>query len=163
DFGRGWDCFWFAPSDPTTLGLMRLLGGLVLFYSYFCYSFDLMSYVSPQKAWLDAEATQELRYNSPVVMFPDDWTSRPVMAGKGHPNLVVPLQPLSSATFVTRLFQIQFCFIYLAAGTSKLLGASWWNGNALWGCYANYQFAPMRVPLYQDFLVFLCQHRWLWE
>ncbi len=81
----------------------------------------------------------------------------------GKPNANVPLQPLVTATLATRLMQIHFCFIYLASGTAKLLGAGWWNGTALWACYANYSFAPLRVPLYYDSLVFLTQHRWLWE
>ena len=59
--------------------------------------------------------------------------------------------------------QIHFCIIYFVSGSSKLLGPSWWNGTALWLCLANYNFAPMRVGLYNAFLTFLCQHRWLWE
>ena len=265
DFASGWERFWFAPSDPTTVGLMRLLSGIVIFYVYFCYSFDLLSYVSPREAWLDGTAVTYLRTQYPLINFPDDWPGRKdvppevvVANGQGSwsiffhleqpshiwtapslfllvlllftvgfatritsvlamlgaisyiwraqtslfgmdaivvvllfylviapcgaalsidrwlevrrerkrlrdPNAVLPLLPLSSATFATRLMQINFCFIYMASGTSKLLGAAWWNGTALWACYANYSFAPMRVPLYMDFLVFLCQHRWLWE
>ncbi len=348
DFAHGWDRFWFEPSDPTTLGLMRLLGGIVVLYTYFCYSFDLLSYVSPREAWLDREVMNYLRNDSPNVTFPDGWPGQtlffqvtdqslgeltkdgvppivfarlsslrgreiakeaettaqkdaifqsemanslkmadllntfkpddlqrwqlmvvercrvmvPILdyTGKGQnswsiffhveephwiwtahilglsvlllftvgfatritsvlafmvaigymwraqtslfgmdamivvflfymmiapggaalsvdrwlfvrserkrlrdPNADLPLQPLASATFATRLIQVQFCFIYIAAGTAKLLGAGWWNGTALWACYANYSFAPMRVPLYMDFLVFLCRHRYLWE
>ncbi len=330
-FGTGWDRFWFEPSDPTTLGLMRLVAGVVILYCYFCYSFDLLSYVSPTEAWLDGAVTTYLRKETRTVTNPDDWPRqgwynltdhalktlqadgvpqavldrlRPfreqelektdflntlssvltqdeqarylnlvlvrspgrknvpseIEVGKGQnswsiffhleqprwiwtthflilfvlllftagfatritsviaslgaisyiwraqtslfgldaiivvlmtylmiapggaalsidrwlevrrerkrlrdPNAVVPLRPLASATFATRMMQIHFCFIYFAAGTSKLLGPAWWNGNALWYCYANYSFAPMRIPLYRDFLVFLCQHRWLWE
>ena len=339
-FGRGWDRFWFTPSDPTTVGLIRLLTGFSVLYVYFCYSFDLLSYVSPKEAWLDGRVMTELRKKYPVVVFPDDWPGNPapgfritdemlisfnnqansvgvsaevlkklnehllpikdqdfagpedftlalsrvldreemvrygdsirkyaqnrvplqviVAEGKpawsvffhiedprwiwtvhigilvvlflfaigyatrvtsvlafmgvtcyiwraetslfgmdsiisvlmiylmvapsgaalsldrwlevrrerrrlGNPNAHVPLRPLVTATLATRLMQVHFCFIYLAAGTAKLLGPGWWNGNALWACYANYSFAPMRVPLYYDFLVFLTQHRWLWE
>jgi hypothetical protein len=339
-FARGWDWFWFSPSDPTTLGLMRVLTGISLLYVYICYSFDLLSYVSPREAWLDQTATTELHKKAGVDAFPNGWpgniipgykvtdasmndlllalnvagvngdeiaalsrkleplkgkdfaTDEEFMAAisrvlsrqemtefgrsvveysqkrvppsvevaKGRPSwsiffhlqepasiwtahililivlflftigwetritsvlafigatcyiwrartslfgmdsiisvlmlylmiapcgaavsvdrwlevwrerrrlrnrkAEVPLQPLVSATVATRLMQIHFCFIYIAAGTSKLLGAAWWNGTALWMCYANYSFAPLRVPLYYDFLVFLCQHRWLWE
>ena len=329
NFASSWDRFWFKPSDPTTVGLMRLLGGIVILYIHFCYSFDLLSYVSPREAWLDREITDYLRNDRPVLTFPDDWPGRGavltkesldamsvngvpeyvltalrnmdekefeskiqfrtklqntlstddwnrygqtvlnftpsrvpewLVAGKGQnswsiffhleepgsiwtahllilfvmllftlgyatritatlaligaisyqwraptslfgmdaivvaflfymqlapcgaalsldrwlevrrerkrlrdPNAVVPLLPLASATFATRMMQIQFCFIYGASGTAKLLGASWWNGNALWACYANYSFAPLRVELYQKSLEFLCEHRWLWE
>jgi hypothetical protein len=72
-------------------------------------------------------------------------------------------EPSVSANFAIRLIQVNFCFIYLGSGTSKLLGPSWWNGTALWGVMANYSFNPLRVGPYYDFLVFLSQHRWLWE
>ena len=49
------------------------------------------------------------------------------------------------------------------SGSSKLLGAAWWNGTALWLCLANYNFAPMRVGLYDQALTFLCNYRPLWE
>jgi hypothetical protein len=67
------------------------------------------------------------------------------------------------ANMTLRCMQIHFCIIYLAAGTSKLLGSRWWSGTALWACYANYSFAPLTVSFYYDWLVFLCKHRWLWE
>jgi hypothetical protein len=68
-----------------------------------------------------------------------------------------------SGNFVTRLMQINFCIIYIASGLSKLQGASWWNGKALWGVTANPEFNPMDSHLYMAFLSYLCQHRWLFE
>jgi hypothetical protein len=62
-----------------------------------------------------------------------------------------------------RLMQIHFCIIYLASGTSKLQGMAWWNGTALWNVVANYEFAPLHLAVYSDFIHFLSQHRWLWE
>ena len=59
--------------------------------------------------------------------------------------------------------QIHFCFIYGASGLSKLQGGRWWNGFALWEIVSNYTFTPLNVPIYHDAIVFLCQHRWLWE
>ena len=73
------------------------------------------------------------------------------------------LKPSWSANFALRLVTIHFCIIYLVSGSSKLLGAAWWNGTALWMCLANYNFAPMRVGLYDRALTFLCNHRPLWE
>ena len=32
--GAGWNRFWYTPSDPYTLGVMRLLVGLVMTYWY---------------------------------------------------------------------------------------------------------------------------------
>jgi hypothetical protein len=74
-----------------------------------------------------------------------------------------PPQPLVSARFATRLIQINYCIIYLAAGTSKLLGSSWWNGTAPNRFLLNYSFAPFDVPLYVTSIKWLASHRFLWE
>ncbi len=74
-----------------------------------------------------------------------------------------PVEPSVSANFTLRLMQIHFCFIYMMAGWSKLQGSAWWNYTAMWGTMANYEFAPMNWGFYHAFLVWLCQHRILWE
>jgi hypothetical protein len=71
--------------------------------------------------------------------------------------------PRVSANVAIRLLQIHFCFIYMASGLSKLLGAPWWNGTAIWGTMAVYEYCPMQVGSYSKLLNFLCEHRWLWE
>jgi hypothetical protein len=38
-----------------------------------------------------------------------------------------------------RIAQIHVCIIYFFAGTQKLQGKTWWNGEALWGALANPQ------------------------
>lgn len=69
-------------------------------------------------------------------------------------------QPIVSANVAIRLLQIHLCIIYLVSGLTKLQGAQWWNGTAVWGTLANFEFAPMpftidQMQLYNDFL------RWL--
>jgi hypothetical protein len=73
------------------------------------------------------------------------------------------VEPLVSANLALRLMQVHFCIIYGAAGLSKLLGGAWWNGTALWGTLVNYEFSPVRFPVYAEALRWLCRHRWLWE
>jgi len=68
-----------------------------------------------------------------------------------------------SANVALRLIQVNLCFIYLVSGLSKLEGKTWWSGTAIWLTLANYEFSPMRSPLYAALLRFLCGHRWLWE
>jgi hypothetical protein len=91
----------------------------------------------------------------------DRWLARRRARARGEPEPPVPLS--ASATFATRSLQIHFCYVYLASGLSKLLGSSWWNGTALWGTVANSYFAPINQPWYLGGLVFVSQHRWLWE
>jgi hypothetical protein len=79
------------------------------------------------------------------------------------PSYVPPPLLLSSATFATRLVQINFCYLYLMSAMSKLLGASWWNATAPSAVWLNYSFAPFNVGVYAQLMVFMSKHRWLWE
>lgn len=48
--------------------------------------------------------------------------------------------PSVRAGIALRLLQVQLCVVYLFSGCGKLLGASWWEGTALWGAAANGQY-----------------------
>jgi hypothetical protein len=261
---RGWDRFWFKPSDPVVLGLIRLCTGLVVVYAHLMYSFDLLSYVGPN-GWLDTgrpeSAAHYLRYDLTFFGQPTDWQTVPyastLIVGRGHlfwsifyhmhnpawiyaahfgivavmilftvglwtrvtsvltwvgamcylqraPTLLFgmdtmmnilliylmigpsgaavsvdswlrrrreraeglgdrPSPPLATATVAIRLLQVNFCFIYMGSGTSKLLGPAWWNGTAIWGTVANSYFAPLDQAWYLGTLRFLASHRVLWE
>lgn len=80
-----------------------------------------------------------------------------------HAGRTTPPAPSVSANLALRLMQVHFCLIYFAAGLSKLLGRAWWNGTAVWGTFANPEFAPLHDPLYAAALAWLCRHRWAWE
>jgi hypothetical protein len=60
--------------------------------------------------------------------------------------------PSRSAGFALRLIQVHFCFIYLAAGLSKLKGANWWNGQAFWDVVVNPEFTLMQYTWYERLL-----------
>ncbi len=262
DWFRAWDRFWFRPSDPTVLGLIRLCTGLVLVYSQLMFSFDLQSYVGAE-AWVDdgpGGAAHTLRYELPFVTLPTGWQvtdPADLVIGRGHyfwsvfyhvhdprwvyavhfgilaimvlftvglwtritsvlawaggmcylqraPTLLfgmdtmsnllllylmigpcgealsvdawlrrrreraaglgdLPPRPSATATLATRLLQINFCFIYMGSGTSKLLGSAWWNGTAVWGTMANSYFAPLNQAWYASWLQWLASHRVVWE
>jgi hypothetical protein len=91
----------------------------------------------------------------------DRWLVRKEAAARGVAP--PPVRPSVSAGFVIRVFQIQYCLMYLSAGCSKLKGQSWWNGTALFGCLANPEFSPMHISAYRDFMKWLCSHRVAWE
>lgn len=74
-----------------------------------------------------------------------------------------PLEPSVLANFTIRLFQVHFCIIYLAGGTSKLLGSTWWSGTALNLVLLNASFAPMDWAPYYRLMKFLATSRWMWE
>jgi hypothetical protein len=261
---RAWDRFWFKPSDPVVIGLIRLCTGVLIVYVHLMYTFDLLSYVGPD-GWLDQGAPQSathfLRYDLTFYHQPNGWVppenTDELVAGHGHlfwsiyyhvhdpvwiyavhfaivgvmilfaiglwtrvtsvltwigamcylqraPTLLFgmdtmmnilliylmigpggaalsvdswlrrrreraaglgdrPSPPLATATLATRLLQINFCFIYLGSGTSKLLGSAWWNGTAIWGTLANSYFAPLDQAWYAGALEILAKHRLAWE
>lgn len=48
----GWESFWFTPADPTLLGLLRVLTGLMLVYTHFVWGLALGDFFGPS-SWLD--------------------------------------------------------------------------------------------------------------
>jgi hypothetical protein len=72
-------------------------------------------------------------------------------------------EPKVSANFAMRMLQIHLCIIYLISGLSKLQGPAWWNGSAIWGTIANFEFAPMQFELYLKFLRFLGSNQLLYD
>jgi hypothetical protein len=61
-------------------------------------------------------------------------------------------QPSTGAGFGLRLIQVHFCFIYVAAGLSKLKGGAWWNGQAFWDVVVNPEFTLMQYQWYETSL-----------
>ncbi len=62
-----WYRFWFMPTDPTTLGLMRIVTGLLVIYVHLAYCFDLQEFFGPRGYW-DIEAANQERKESPVTI-----------------------------------------------------------------------------------------------
>jgi hypothetical protein len=71
--------------------------------------------------------------------------------------------PSVLANVAIRLLQLHFCIIYLASGMSKMQGAPWWNGTAIWQTLTNYEFTGARYELTTRFLRMLTHNRWVWE
>ncbi|MEI6239810.1 MAG: HTTM domain-containing protein [Planctomycetia bacterium] len=59
------------------------------------------------------------------------------LLGRGAP------QPSVRANIAMRLLQVHLCVVYVFSGCGKLLGASWWEGTALWGAIANVQYRTL--------------------
>jgi hypothetical protein len=65
--------------------------------------------------------------------------------------------PSMSAGFAIRLIQVHFCFIYMAAGLSKLKGPAWWTGQAFWDVVANPEFTMMPYAWYRTLLHWIAE------
>jgi Vitamin K-dependent gamma-carboxylase len=60
DAWAAWNQFWFAPADPATLSMIRVLAGLMLFYTHLVWSFDLSAFFGPN-GWLPPQLMHEIR------------------------------------------------------------------------------------------------------
>ncbi len=52
---EGWNRFWFTPSDPATLSLIRILAGGMLLYTHLVWSIGLEDFFLPG-GWISPEA-----------------------------------------------------------------------------------------------------------
>jgi hypothetical protein len=71
-----WLRFWFAPVDPTPLGLIRLITGFAAVYVHLAYSFDLRAFFGPD-GWYSLAAVNRERREMPTVLsnfFENAWT-----------------------------------------------------------------------------------------
>lgn len=91
----------------------------------------------------------------------DRWLQRRRAARRGEP--APDVEPSYAANFAIRLTQVHFCVIYLATGTSKLLGSTWWAGTSLNLVLLNSAFAPLDQQPYFEFMKWLAGSRVMWE
>ncbi len=79
--------FFFAPSDPRLLGLMRLCVGFLVLYIHLAYTVDFQEFFG-KDAWVDEQAIKEARHDWP-------WGTMP--AGWDFPHLSPPTDPKQAA------------------------------------------------------------------
>jgi len=60
DVVAAWNRFWFQPTDPATLGLIRICAGAMLLYTHLVWSLDLAAFFGPQ-GWLASDAVRQLQ------------------------------------------------------------------------------------------------------
>jgi hypothetical protein len=65
--------FLFSPTDPTTLGFIRILAGLVILYTHAAYTPDLLEFMGPN-SWWDQQAGNKQRREAPYIPIPVGWS-----------------------------------------------------------------------------------------
>jgi hypothetical protein len=178
-YGRGDSSFsiWHHLNDPFWLGVTH---GLFI-AAALCFTLGIATRITSFVTWF--AAISYITRNTAVVFGVDTMMAivllymviGPSGAALSVDRLLVnwwrrrrgeptpPPRPLVTANLAIRLLQVHLCFIYAAAGLSKLLGPAWWNGTALWNVLANFEFAPMQFALYNWLLRFLGRHQLLFE
>jgi predicted DCC family thiol-disulfide oxidoreductase YuxK len=64
--GRGWNAFFFTPADPTSLGVIRLGVGALVFWSMFVYGLDLRDFFGSQ-GWAEPDTVRYFDYQAPYI------------------------------------------------------------------------------------------------
>jgi Vitamin K-dependent gamma-carboxylase len=237
---EGWNAFWYTPVDPTLLGLIRIMTGLMLLYTHAVWGLALNEFFGPD-SWISHELVDfvltghhtypdHVAYSvwwliPPRFIWPPYtgmmlilalfavglWTRiTSVLAllvvisfvnrvpealfGLDKVNVILTfyltIGPSGSAlsldrwlarrrarvaatpeksvaaNFALRLVQVHMCIIYFFAGISKLQGAPWWNGEAMWLAFGNleYQSADMTWLAWHPWMVhFLTHFAACWE
>ena len=203
DWGVEWNRFWFTPSGPLVLAVIRIATGLLLAWSMVVWFLDVDGFFgvngwqAPDNVWRSndqpwqwswyfaAASPSSLRVlcgitliaslmltfglatrlaaivsfvglvsavnRAPLNVFGFDDTLGLLMIplAIGPAGAVLSLDQFIfarnatssvQATIALRLLQVHLCIVYFFAGCGKLLGASWWEGTALWGAAANIQY-----------------------
>jgi hypothetical protein len=76
NFIQSWDKFWFAPADPTRLGFMRIICGMVVLFIHVVYTQDLQEFMG-KNAWIDLTSINEHRLEQPWLVMSWDWNAAP--------------------------------------------------------------------------------------
>jgi hypothetical protein len=169
---------WFHVTDPTQ---MAIIHGLVLF-TIVLFTIGLFTRVTSVLVWLAVvgyiHRTQQVLFgmdtmmnillfylmigNSGAALSVDRLiaryrAARASLARSGTIDFATRVflaapPPSKSAGFGLRLIQVHFCFIYIAAGLSKLKGAAWWTGTATWDVMVNPEFTLMNHQWYENAL-----------
>jgi hypothetical protein len=232
---RAWDAFWFRPADPTLLGLLRILTGLMLVYTHAVWGRVLPEFFGPG-GWLNERLVRTLSAGSYGYSFwwlvPDGWmwqayaismvllamftvglwtrvtsvlaflvtvsyayrvpaatfgldqinamltlylaigpsgqalsVDRWLAVRRGRASSVGP-EPSAGANLALRLINVHMCVIYFFAGASKLQGAAWWTGEAMWRAFANLEYQSIDMTWlawHPRLLEFVTHVSVLWE
>ncbi len=180
---------WFHVTDPTqmalvhagvivllcmfTMGLFTRVTSVLVWFACICYIHRTQQVLFGMDTMLNILLFYLMIGNSGAALSVDRLVARYRAAraslrrsGTIDPNtrafLACP-QPSVGAGFALRLLQIHVCFIYAAAGFSKLKGPSWWTGQALWDVAVNPEFTPLNYAWYEFSLRWVAQHKWVYH
>ena len=215
-----WNQFWFSPRDGKTLGLIRLLAGLIVFYTHLVWSPLLIRFLGPNGMvppsyrsdffdspwawshfdWLPGETSIWIVHGLALIamlmfalgfwtrvtgiataFFVISYANRATAALFGLDQIAAFLTlylaisdcgghfslartPVAADlkeskasvrnNIAIRLMQVHLCIVYLFAGLGKCQGETWWNGEAIWGAVASFEYQTIDMT-------WLADHMWL--
>jgi len=103
----GWNRFWFSPSDPATLGLIRILAGAMLFYTHLIWSLDLNGFMG-QQGWINTDTIAKLPEYSPFRWSYFFWIHSPTLMWAVHIAALVVFALLTIGLFSRTMSVLAF-------------------------------------------------------
>jgi Vitamin K-dependent gamma-carboxylase len=101
----GWNAFWYTPADPTLLGLIRVLTGLMLLYTHAVWGLALSEFFG-SASWLRPRLVYLLQLNQSAFSFWWWVPDRAIWAAYVVAMLVVTLFTIGLWTRVTSLLSL---------------------------------------------------------
>jgi hypothetical protein len=80
----GWSRFWFSPTDPATLGLIRILAGAMLFYTHLVWTLDLGGFFGGRHPWISTDVIAALPDHSAFKWSWFYWIHSPMLLWAFH-------------------------------------------------------------------------------
>ena len=119
----GWNHFWFTPSDPATLGLIRLLGGSMIFYTHLVWSIDLLGFFGPQGR-IRPEAARSFYGENSYAWSYLHWIESPVLLWTVHilALVVLAMFALGLLTRITSVLTFGIVISYVHRAPFALFG-----------------------------------------
>ena len=117
EFGRGWNRFWFTPSDPFTACVLRIVAGAAALVYVGSHSFGLTEWFGPN-GWLPTATVQRVMESAPGAGFQFSylkWSSSPTFLWIAHALglMVVAMFTLGLFTRVTAVLSLAVVLSYI--------------------------------------------------
>lgn len=107
---EGWNRFWFTPTDPATLGLIRILTGLMLVYTHWVWGLQFDAFFGVN-SWTSAEVIQQFQQNEFAYSF---WRYVPADMALTVHYVCLGLLVLFTAGLLTQLTSIAALIIVIS-------------------------------------------------
>lgn len=99
EWADGWNRFWFMPTDPATLSVIRVFAGAMLLYTHAVWSLDLWGFFGPA-GWLPPDLLQEqFLADHPFVWSYFFWIESPTVLWAVHIAALVVFAMLTVGLF----------------------------------------------------------------
>jgi hypothetical protein len=131
---QGWNRFWFSPSDPATLGLIRIFAGAMLFYTHLIWSLDLNGFFGAD-GWLPAKTIESLPNHSVFEWSWFYWITSPTLMWTVHIASLVVFALLTIGLWSRAMSILAFLATVAYANRASLAQFGLDDANAMLAMY----------------------------